>query len=66
MQCEDKFALTITRILYCANRTPLSKVVRETRLKKKTHKNQTAEAFGINRWKQSDTVASSLGYSLAF
>jgi len=36
------------------------------RVLKKTHKNQTAEAFGINRWKQSDTVASSFGYSLAF
>jgi len=65
MQCDVKFALTITRILYCANRTPLSKVVLEMSLKK-THKNQTAEAFGINRWKQSDTVASSFGYSLAF
>jgi len=65
MQCDDKFSLTITRILYCANRTPLSKVVLETSLKK-TYKNQTAEACGINRWKQSDTVASSFGYSLTF
>ena len=56
MQCDDKFALTSTRVLYCANRTPLSKVVHKTSLKK-THKSQTAEAFAINRWKQSESVA---------